>query len=190
MDQIPYPLRTERLVLRRFEPADLDAYYAYQSLPETARYLLGEARSLAECMERIGKFNQQKFSQEGDWASFAVELVDQPGLLGEIAFKWEAGGDAEHGYVGEIGWTLAPQAQGKGYATEAANAVLDLAFGQLGFHRVHARLDAVNVGSRKICERIGMQREALLRENWYLKGEWSTEAIYAILRSDWQASKR
>ncbi|AJT41899.1 GNAT family N-acetyltransferase [Psychromicrobium lacuslunae] len=189
MEQIPYPLRTERLVLRRFEPTDLDAYYAYQSLPETARYLLGDARSLAECMERVGKFSQQKFSQEGDWASFAVELAEQPGLLGEIALKWGTGGDAEHGYVGEIGWTLTPQAQGKGYATEAARAVLELAFGQLGFHRLHARLDAANDGSRKICERLGMRAEGLFQQNWFLKGEWTSEAVYAILRSEWRAQQ-
>ncbi|WP_394939900.1 GNAT family N-acetyltransferase [Psychromicrobium sp. YIM B11713] len=187
MEKIPYPLHTERLLLRRFKPSDLEAYYAYQSLPETARYLLSDERSLAECMERVGKFCKQTFDREGDWASFAVERADQPGLLGEIALKWETGGDAEHGYIGEVGWSLAPQAQGMGYATEAARAVVDLAFGQLGFRRIQARLDAANDGSRKICERLGMTFEGVARENWYLKGEWSSEAMYALLRSEWQS---
>lgn len=187
MEKIPLPLRTKRLVLRSFEPSDLAAYYAYQSLPETARYLLNDARSLAECMERVGRFSQQTFTKEGDWAGFVIELAEQPGLLGEIALKWEAGGDAEHGYIGEIGWTLAPAAQGKGFATEAARAVLNLAFGQLGFHRIQAILDAANDGSRKICERLGMRRDGVLRENWYLKGEWSSEAVYSLLRPEWRS---
>ncbi|NYE95512.1 RimJ/RimL family protein N-acetyltransferase [Psychromicrobium silvestre] len=186
MPEIPYPLSTERLVLRRFSPEDLQAYYAYQSLPETARFLFNEARSLAECMERVGRFSRAEFSKQGDWASFVVERADQPGLIGEIALKWEEGGDAQHGFVGEIGWTLAPEGQGHGYATEAARAVLALAFNTLGFRRIQARLDAANDGSRKICERLGMSREATLRDNWYLKGEWSSEAVYSILLSEWQ----
>lgn len=184
---IPYPLKTERLTLRRVVAADLDAYYAYQSLPETARYLdLEEPFDLAQCMERVAKFSQQKFEKEGDWASFVVEPDGQPGLLGEIALKWQAGGTAGRGWVGEIGWSLAPWAHGKGYATEAARAVMDLAFGTLGFHRIQARLDERNSGSRKICERLGMRFEGVARENLFFHGEWTSKAVYSVLASEWK----
>ncbi|ALO65844.1 hypothetical protein AS189_04225 [Arthrobacter alpinus] len=76
-----------------------------------------------------------------------------------------------------------PAAQGKGYATEAARAVLELALDQLDFYRVEARLDARNAGSAGICERLGMQREGVLRNNMYLTGEWTSEAVYAVVRS-------
>lgn len=187
MPAVPYPLQTARLTLRRYTPEDLDAYFAYQSLPETARYLFNEARTLAECMERVGQFCSAKFDKPGEWASFVVERTDKPGLLGDLSFKWDIGGDADQGYVGEIGWTLAPESQGQGYATEAARAVLKMAFETLGFRRVQARLDAANAGSRKICERLGMTKEGELRDNWYLKGEWSSEAVYSILLSEWQS---
>lgn len=187
MPEIPYPLTTERLVLRRFTADDLPAYYAYQRLPETARYLLNEARSYTECMGRIAMYADASFEQEGHWASFAIERIGTPGLIGEIALKWSAGGRPESmgedaALVGEIGWTLAPEAQGQGIATEAARAVLELALGQLNFHRIEARLDARNDASAAICERLGMRREAVMQDNMYLKGEWTSEAVYAILR--------
>lgn len=189
MVEIPYPLTTERLVLRRFSTNDLDAYFAYQQLPETARYLYGEARSYARCMGRIAKYVEDPFAAPGDWATFAVERAGIPGLVGELALKWNDAGKPEGApgkpeRVGEIGWTLAPEVQGHGFATEAARAVMDLAFEQLDFIRVEARLDARNTASAAICQRLGMEFEGVLRDNMYLKGEWTSEAVYAVVRRD------
>lgn len=186
MVEIPYPLTTERLVLRRFCTDDLDAYYDYQRLPETARFLYGEARTYAQCMARIAKYVEAPFDGPGDWATFAVERKSEPGLIGEMALKWNDGGKPEGPAperFGEIGWTMAPAAQGQGFATEAARAVLELALDRLNFHRMEARLDARNSASAAICERLGMQREGVLRDNMYLKGEWTSEAVYATVRS-------
>lgn len=183
MVEITYPLLTERLVLRRFVAADLPAYYDHQRLPETVRYLLCEPRSYTECMTRVGMFADSKFEKEGDWATFAIQLKDNSELLGQIALKWgSGGGESARQLVGELGWSLAPGAQGHGYATEAAAAVLELAVRTLGFHRLEARLDVRNDASAAVCERLGMQREGVLRDNMYLKGEWTSEAIYAVVR--------
>jgi len=186
MVQIPYPMVTERLVLRRFATSDLDAYYAYQSLPETARYLYGGPRSYAQCMGKIAQYVDGTFEKPGDWATFVLSRPGDDALIGELALKWNDGGKPDDGgapeRVGEIGWTLAPGARGQGYATEAARAVLGLARDQLGFTRVEARLDARNQASAAICERLGMQFEGVLRNNMYLKGEWTSEAIYAVVR--------
>ncbi|MDJ0318655.1 GNAT family N-acetyltransferase [Arthrobacter antibioticus] len=187
MLQVPYPLVSERLVLRRFETGDIDDYFAYQQLPETARYLFGEPRSYQECLGRVQMYIDSPFQQEGDWASFAVERRDMAGLIGKISLKWGAGGKpetAESGpqRVGELGWSLAPKAQGAGFATEAARMVLNMAFGELGFHRLEARLDLRNSTSAAICERLGMQLEGVHRDCSYQKGEWISDAVYAALR--------
>ena len=65
-----------------------------------------------------------------------------------------------------------------------AIAAIDACFERLDAHRVFARLDALNHSSIKVCERIGMRREAELRESHLQLGEWRTELIYAALRSD------
>jgi len=88
---------------------------------------------------------------------------------------------------GELGWVVHPNHASRGYATEAALAMLRLGFDHYGLHRISARLDARNAASARVCEKLGMRREALLRENEWIKGEWTDEAVYALLRSEWDA---
>lgn len=182
MTELNLPLRTDRLVLRRFEASDLDAYHAYHSLPETARFLPGEAKSYTKSMESVGKYANFVFEKEGDWICLAIEAADSPGLLGEVVLKWLPGcGQAE------IGWSLAPAARGRGIASEAARALLKLGFEDLGFHRIDAKLDALNTASAALCERLGMRLEATQVDKWHYKGQWATEVVYAMLADEWQS---
>jgi RimJ/RimL family protein N-acetyltransferase len=182
---IALPIRTDRLILRRFEGTDLDAFHAYHSLPETARFLPREAKTYTQSMEYVGKYANFTFEKEDDWLALAVEAQDAPGLLGEVVLKWlEGTGQAE------IGWSLAPAARGQGYAAEAAEAVLKLAFEELGFHRIEARLDALNTASAALCDRLGLRLEARLVDKWRYKGQWATELVYAILEDEWRTRKR
>lgn len=181
MPHITLPIRTERLILRRFEGTDLDAFHAYHSLPETARFLPGHAKTYRQSMERVGKYANFVFEKEGDWVALAIDACGEPGLQGEVVLKWLPG----HGQ-GEVGWTLAPDARGKGYATEAADAVLRLGFEELGMHRIEARLDELNAASAGLCQRLGMRQEARQVDKWHYKGQWATEVIYAILADEWR----
>lgn len=185
MPEIHLPIRTERLILRRFESSDLDAFHAYHSLPETARFLPGLAKTYTQSMERVGQYANFTFDKEGDWVCLAIQAKAQPELMGEVVLKWLPGrGQAE------IGWTLAPAARGKGYGTEAADAVLKLGFEELGMHRIEARLDALNIASAALCERLGMRLEARLVDKWHYKDQWATELVYAILAEEWRARPR
>ncbi|XAS66682.1 GNAT family protein [Micrococcaceae bacterium Sec5.7] len=182
MPEIHLPIHTDRLVLRRFEATDLDAYHAYHSLPETARFLLRDAKTYTQSMEQVGRYANFVFEKEGDWVSLAIQAKDSPGLIGEVVLKWLSGSGQ-----GELGWTLAPEVRGKGYGTEAARALLKLGFEELDFHRIDAKLDALNTGSAGICARLGMRLEATLVDNWHYKGAWSTEQIYAMTVDEWRA---
>ena len=185
MTELNLPLRTDRLVLRRFEAGDLDAFYAYHSLPETARFLPGEAKSYTKSMESVGKYANFVFEKEGDWICLAIEAADSPGLLGEVVLKWLPGcGQAE------IGWSLAPEARGRGIASEAAAALLKLGFEELGFHRIDAKLDALNTASAALCERLGMRLESTQVDKWHYKGQWATEVVYAILADEWKSRRQ
>jgi RimJ/RimL family protein N-acetyltransferase len=181
---IRLPIRTKRLVLRRFDGGDLDAFHAYHSLPETARFLPGPAKTYTQSMERVGRYANFVFEKEGDWVALAIETDGEPGLQGEVVLKWLPG----H-LQGEVGWTLAPAARGKGYATEAAEAMLELGFGELGLHRIEARLDELNTASASLCCRLGMRLEARHVDKWHYKGQWATELIYAILADEWRVGR-
>jgi RimJ/RimL family protein N-acetyltransferase len=75
----------------------------------------------------------------------------------------------------EIGFTLACEHQGKGYATEAVDCLLDYVFGKLGKHRVIAITDARNLAASRVLERVGMRREGHFIENVWFKGGWGDE---------------
>jgi len=185
MPDISLPVRTERLVLRRFDGRDLDAFHAYHSMPDTARYLPGPAKTYTQSMERVGRYANFVFEKEGDWVALAIEAAGEPGLQGEVVLKWLPGRGQ-----GEIGWTLAPGARGKGYGTEAAQAVLRLGFEDLGMHRIEARLDELNVASASLCTRLGMRLEARHVDKWHYKGQWATELVYAVLADEWRIGSR
>ncbi len=177
-----YPVQTERLELRPFAPTDLEALVAIQSRPDVARYLYWDPRTAAEVREALdAKVRSTAIVAEGDNLSLAAVLRDSGQLIGDCSLRWIS---AQH-RQGEIGFVFHPDHHGRGYATEAAEALLALAFDDLGLHRVVGRLEARNEASARVLERVGMRREAHLVENEHVKGEWQSEVIYALLEREW-----
>jgi RimJ/RimL family protein N-acetyltransferase len=88
---------------------------------------------------------------------------------------------------GELGYVFNPAFHGQGYATEAAEVMLNLGFETFHFHRIFARCDPRNTSSYKLMERLGMRREAHFVHNEMFKGEWGDELVYAILENEWRA---
>ncbi|MFD0690070.1 GNAT family N-acetyltransferase [Actinomadura fibrosa] len=179
-----YPIETERLTLRPFGEDDLDGLYAYQSLPEVARFLYWEPRDLEESRSFLKqKMSASTVEKEGDWLVLAVVWRETGALIGEVNLQWRS---REH-RQGEIGFILNPAYHGRGFATEAAEVVLRLGFEGLDLHRVVGRLDGRNNASARVLKRLGMRREAHLRENELVKGEWTDEIVYAMLQDEWRA---
>ncbi|WP_433252361.1 GNAT family N-acetyltransferase [Actinomadura nitritigenes] len=179
-----FPIETERLTLRPFREDDLESLYAYQSLPEVARFLYWEPRDREESRSFLReKMAAATLEKEGDWLVLAVEWRETGDLVGEVNLQWRS---REH-RQGEIGYILNPSFHGKGFATEAAEVVLRLGFEGLGLHRIVGRLDGRNAASARVLERLGMRREAHLVQNELVKGEWTDEVVYAMLRDEWEA---
>lgn len=177
------PIRTERLLLRRLAEPDLGDVLAWMGDPEVARYQLYEPRDREQVAEHIAKaMAATTLAEKDDWVEFAIQLGDA--VIGLIYFTISNVDDS----TGEIGWALTRAYQGKGYATEASSAVLDLAFGELGLHRVYAELDPRNDASVALCLRLGMRHEAHFVEHMMFKGEWADTGIYGILEREWSAS--
>lgn len=175
------PMITSRLSLRLFTPGDVDDLYAYQSLPSVARYLYRPAHT-RERSEQVAaeRATHTTWRADGDKLALAVCLRDEPGVVGEVTLTLADARAAQ----AEIGWTLHPRHEGHGYATEAAAALATFAFDTLGVHRLYARLDVENTGSVRVCERLGMRREAHLVENDLDGDRWGSEYIYAALATD------
>jgi len=186
------PLRTERLILRMMTADDVGDVHAYQGDPEVCRYQLFEARSREEVVVKVGEHAASTVLRaDGDYWQIAVELPEvgkrrsdaAPHVIGDIYFTIKS----VENLGGEIGWTFATAYQGKGYATEAASAVLDLAFDRLGLHRVIAELDPRNSASIRMCRRLGLREEALFAQDLMFRGAWADTGVYAILEEEWAA---
>jgi RimJ/RimL family protein N-acetyltransferase len=177
-----WPLETERLALRPFEPSDLEALHAIHSDERNARWLYNEARTreqVEELLER--KIAGATLRAEGEWLSAAAVLHDTGEVVCDVSLLWASEGHKQ----GEIGFIVHPAHHGHGYATEAARPVLAFAFETLGLHRVVGRLEPRNVASARVLEKLGMRREAHLVENEWIKGEWQSELVYAMLAREW-----
>jgi RimJ/RimL family protein N-acetyltransferase len=178
-----WPLRTERLLLRPFAPGDLDALYEIQADETVARWLYNEARTFEETRELLErKIAGSAVHTEGDWLSAAVTLRESDELAGDLSLLWAS----ETHRQGEIGFVIHPLHQGLGYAAEAARPILAFAFEDLGLHRVVGRLEPRNAASARVLEKLGMRREAHLVENEWVKGEWQSELVYALLAREWR----
>lgn len=175
-------LRTARTTIRPLTADDVDATHSYMSDPETCRYLLFEPRTRAEVAEKVAEWAKGggRLAEKGDYIEYGID-ADGHGVIGHIYLTIVSVGDAG----GEIGWTLHPDFQGKGYAAEAASATLDYAFGVLNLHRVRAELDPRNVASVTLCTRLGMREEAHFVEDMWFKGEWADTGVYALLATEW-----
>jgi RimJ/RimL family protein N-acetyltransferase len=174
----PRRIETERLVLRVYEPTELDALHALRDHEPAVRWLYDDPSTLEDSRARLARrIGLTRFALTGDGIGFAV---DRDGVVvGDASLALTS---AEH-RQGELGYIVHPDHQGHGYATEAAAAVLDLAFDVFGLHRVVGRTEPRNVASARVLERLGMRREGLLVENELVKGEWQSEAIYALRQS-------
>jgi len=177
-----YPVTTTRLLLRPLVIGDADRLVAYRSLEEVCRFLPFEPMDSAVVAQRLDKdWSRHAISNEGDSLVLGVELADGGPLIGDVMLRFVS---ATH-RSGEVGWVFHPDHAGRGYATEAAHALLHLAFDELGLHRVVARVDVRNVASLRLCDRLGMRREAHLVENEWFKGSWSDEIDAALLEGEW-----
>jgi RimJ/RimL family protein N-acetyltransferase len=181
-----YPILTERLLLRPFTQDDFEDFHAIQSDPTVARYLYHEPRDRAATQELLtSRLPLVRIDDQNDRLSLAMVRRDTDRMVGVcMLFRTST----EHNQ-GEIGYVLHPGSHRQGFATEVARELLRLGFDGAGFHRITGRCDARNVGSYRVLERAGMRREAHLRENEFVKGEWVDELIYAILATEWHAAR-
>jgi RimJ/RimL family protein N-acetyltransferase len=180
MDETAFTtIESRRLILRRFNDADLEPFLAYLNDPQVALYQSWESYTEQQAREVIEKQKTLSPGLPGQWFTFALELKETKALVGHVALKMLEDNQAE------IGFTLAREFHGKGLAFEAAARVLDYVFTNLKLHRVIAITDCENERSFSLLARLGMRREGHFIRNIWFKGKWGSEYSYAILRDEW-----
>jgi len=175
----------ERVRLRPFEERDLEAMAAYRGDAEVCRFLPFEPQSPDDIRGRIGHLFGS-MTLEGERGGVVLVIERDGTVIGDLVLFHL---DADAGSA-EIGWVLSPAASGRGLATEAVRALIDTAFDVYGLRRLTAQIDADNVRSAALAERLGMRREAHFVENEWFKGRWGDLLVYAVLDREWAAARR
>lgn len=175
------PIRTDRLVLRRFAARDAGAFRAYRDDPEVARWQGWDGCSREEAEAFAAGMAGAVYGLPGQWFQIAVADRADDRLLGDIGIHVLAG---EPRLV-ELGVTFAGGAQGRGLATEAVNALIRRQFAEEARHRLQASIDPRNARSVALFERLGFRREAHFQRSVWAKGEWCDDVVYALLAEEW-----
>ena len=180
-------LLTPRLILRRFGPADADAFASYRSIPDVARYQSWDAPyPIERARAFIGWLAEHHPDEPGEWYQVAiVEREDPDRLIGDCGFRARV----EEPALVDVGFTLAPSAQGRGYATEAIGELVRYLFEDRAKHKVCADCDTRNDASWRLLERLGFRREGTLRDSYRDGGAWADEHLYGLLVGDWHGRR-
>ena len=171
-----------RVRLRPLAPTDLDRLAAYRSDPEVARHQAWDSYDATAASALITEMADSTPGCPGHWHQWGIEEITSAQLVGDCGLFTR-----EDGAQGEIGFTLAPDAQGRGLATEAVSLVLQAAFGPLGFHRVVANTDPSNTRSAALLTRLGFRHEGRSIESVRIRGEWVDDEHFALLAREWRA---
>lgn len=180
---LPTPtLTTERLLLRPLRDDDAEALYAQHSDPLVLRYWDAPAWTDPSRASVLLE-GSRRMSEEGTGVRVAVERTSDGGFLGWVTLNsWNPAFRSA-----SLGYCYGQNAWGQGYATEAAGALLDWAFGTLDLNRVQAETDTRNLASARVLEKLRFQREGTLREDCIVDGVVSDSWVFGLLRRDREA---
>jgi RimJ/RimL family protein N-acetyltransferase len=181
-------LTTDRLLIRDFIEPDWQAVYDYTSNREAMRYRLSGVKTQEQTKAFIRHAIAQSQQNPRQTYDLAIVLKESDRVVGECELYLE---NFHHAInfddsQARIGYAIAPQYWGKGYATEAVKRLLGFGFEKLDLHRIYAPCTPANLASARVLEKVGMRREGHFRESLWMQGKWVDVWLYAILDREWK----
>jgi RimJ/RimL family protein N-acetyltransferase len=177
----PLPIQTPRLLLRDLADGDGPSVHAYASDAATVRLLDWGPNTAEDTTRFLSMARASREAAPRTAYHLAIVLLETQRLIGGCRIETRNAPSRS----GDIGYVLARDVWGEGFATEAAGALLSFGFQSLALHRIWATCDVENRASARVLEKIGMQREGLLRQSVRRRGEWRDSYLYAILEPEW-----
>ena len=176
-------LSTGRLHLRRLRPGDGAVLFAYRSEPRVRRFQSMCPGSVEEAELFVTQQQQTAFDTPETWCQVGIDLQEENKLIGDLGlyFRDEASRQVE------MGFTISPAFQRRGFAREAMMAMLGYLFEDVGKHRVILKMDAENVAAIALATSLGFRKEAHFVKSYWDRDHWADEVVCAMLRSEWGA---
>lgn len=179
-------IKTGKLVIRHLELLDLPNFHNYRSNAEVMQYQGMGVMNLAEAEVFINDQKDKLFGKSGEWVQYAIAEKNANQLIGDCGIKL----DAHESRIAEVGMTISPDFQRKGYATEAFQGILTFLFDTKNVHRICELVAAKNVASIQLLHRMGFKKEGHFQESYFDNGQWESEFQYALLKKEWAQRKR
>lgn len=180
------PILTDRLRIDRLDTANASAMYRFRSDPDIAKYQNWEPSSVKEIESFILGLRSKEIGQPGAWYQLGIFLKENDELIGDLGIHVRN----DNSKQAEVGITLSGQYHGQGLASEAFTALLGFLFDQLNIHRVFGSVDPRNTPSMTLMQRVGMRKEAHLKESLWFKGSWADDVIFAMLEREYREGKK
>lgn len=178
---VPFPkLETERLILRQVEDKDVEQLYEILSDPEVAKYeYFYPVKSNVEVIKFIERYKKEL--EQNEEITWGIILKETNRLIGTCCL-----GDFDEGARRtEIGYDIIQAEWGKGYATEALEAVIDFGFDYMNLNRIEATITPGNNASVKVLRKLNFIQEGIVRERDLIKGKLEDGLIMSILKRDY-----
>ena len=171
---------TDRLILRKFQYDDTDDMLKYWvSLPKV-QHMYAEPiyTTKDEVHELLTKYISSY--EKDNYYRWAVILKDTNECIGQIAYFLV---DSKNNFA-EIEYCIGPKFQNKGFATEAAKAVIKYGFTEMDLHKVQICHKSINLPSKNVIKKCGFTYEGTLRDYFYINGQYVDRLYYSILKSE------
>ena len=172
-----FEITTERLKLRAYQVEDWERVHIYGSDPDFSKYDLWGPNSVEDTQKFIAEMVEQSKSSPRYKFDCAVCLKENNLLIGGCGIRRET----EASCVANMGWAINPQFQSKGFATEAARALIDFGFNQLKLAVIYATCDIRNMASFKVMEKLGMKKVGFIKGTKEIKGHVRDSFRYELL---------
>jgi ribosomal-protein-alanine N-acetyltransferase len=178
-------LKTERLILRAFELSDAKIVQRKAGDKAIADTTVNIPHPYPDgAAEKWISTHQPKF-ESGELINYAITLRETGELIGAVGLVIN-----KRFNHAELGFWIEKDLWGKGYAAEAARALMDYAFNKFGLHRIFAQHMTRNPASGKVMKKLGMHEEGLLKGHILRSGKYEDVVVYGMLNDDWNKNPK
>lgn len=174
-----FEIKTKRLVLRDMTPTDESAFVAMSQDAKYQRFYDESDCDPDKYKQLTNLFIAQATEEPRKSYQLAVECRDSGKFIGTVCLRLEDNQQAS------MGCAFSRASQGSKFSHEAALALADFGFTQLGVHRIYAETISKNLPAIKLCKSLGMRQEAHFREHRFFKDQWWDTVVLAVLRTEW-----
>jgi len=171
-------IATKRILLKLLSLEDAKDLFLYRSLPEVYKFQCWVPKNISDAEEFIKTFSITYKIVEGHWTQFGVYLRKDNSLVGDCGFCVQSDKQVE------IGYTISPPFQRMGIGREAVKLLIDFLFREVSIKKIIAKTDPENIGSIKLLQRLGFQKETHLKRSVKIRGEWKDDVVYSLYLLD------